>query len=165
MEQKVEKVSVPFVTLRNRTGEIEPANFYGGSRGKLEAGFCTVAFSPIWGLEDIAQSIPFYIPDEKIELVTIQEASLTELGQKIKSRPDKDQGNLVLYIHGYNIDFEKSCRRGALLKMRNLLFFCSETRLPRSRAVPPIEVIGLRRAWTSWADICPSTVNRSDSSS
>jgi hypothetical protein len=75
MEQKVEKVSVPFVTLRNRTGEIEPANFYGGSRGKLEAGFCTVAFSPIWGLEDIAQSIPFYIPDEKIELVTIQEAS------------------------------------------------------------------------------------------
>ncbi|MFC1832541.1 alpha/beta hydrolase [Thermodesulfobacteriota bacterium] len=115
MEQKVEEVSVPFVTLRNRTGEIEPANFYGGSRGKLEAGFCTVAFSPIWGLEDIAQSIPFYIPDEKIELVTIQEASLTELGQKIKSRPDQDQGNLILYIHGYNIDFEKSCRRGALL--------------------------------------------------
>lgn len=115
MVQKVEEVSVPFVTLRNRTGDIEPANFYGGSRGKLEAGFCTVAFSPIWGLEDIAQSIPFYIPDEKIELVDIQEASLKELGQKIKSRPDRDQGNLILYIHGYNIDFEKSCRRGALL--------------------------------------------------
>jgi esterase/lipase superfamily enzyme len=30
--------------------------------------------------------------------------------------PDKVQGNLVLYIHGYNIGFEKSCRRGALLK-------------------------------------------------
>lgn len=115
MVQKGEEVSVPFVTLRNRTGDIEPANFYGGSRGKLEAGFCTVAFSPIWGLEDIAQSIPFYIPDEKIKLVTIQEASLTELGQEIKSRSDKDQGNLILYIHGYNIDFEKSCRRGALL--------------------------------------------------
>ncbi len=116
MVQKGEEVSVPFVTLRNRSGDTEPANFYGGSRGKLEAGFCTVAFSPIWGLEDIAQSIPFYIPDEKIELVDIKETSLKELGQKIKSRPDRDQGNLILYIHGYNIGFEKSCRRGALLK-------------------------------------------------
>jgi esterase/lipase superfamily enzyme len=82
----------------------------------LEAGFCNVSFSPIWGLEDIAETVPFYIPDEKIDLVSIQEASLEELGGEIQSLPDKDHGNLLLYIHGYNIDFEKSCRRGALLK-------------------------------------------------
>lgn len=116
VERKGEEVSVPFVTLRNRTGDTEPSSYYGGSRGILEAGFCTVMFSPIWGLEDIAETIPFYIPDEKIELVDIEEASLEELGREIKSLPDKEHGNLVLYIHGYNIDFEKSCRRGALLK-------------------------------------------------
>lgn len=116
MERKTEEVSVPFVTLRNRTGQTEPPNYYGGSRGSLEAGFCTVSFSPIWGLDDIAETVPFYIPDEKIELVNIQEASLEELERAIKSLPDKNHGNLVLYIHGYNIGFEKSCRRGALLK-------------------------------------------------
>ncbi len=116
VKHKGEEVSVPFVTLRNRTGDTEPSSYYGGSRGILEAGFCTVMFSPIWGLEDIAETIPFYIPDEKIELVDIEEASLEKLGREIKSLPDKEHGNLVLYIHGYNIDFEKSCRRGALLK-------------------------------------------------
>lgn len=116
MERMIEEISVPFVTLRNRTGDSEPAKYYGGSRGQLEAGFCTVNFSPIWGLEDIAETIPFYIPDEKIEMVRIQEASLEDLGRSIKSLPARDHGNLVLYIHGYNIDFEKSCRRGALLQ-------------------------------------------------
>lgn len=116
MERMIEKVSVPFVTLRNRTGETEPARYYGGSRGQLEAGFCTVSFSPIWGLDEIAETVPFYIPDEKIEMVSIQEASLEDLGRTIKSLPDRGRGNLVLYIHGYNIDFEKSCRRGALLQ-------------------------------------------------
>ena len=66
VERKGEEVSVPFVTLRNRTGDTEPSSYYGGSRGTLEAGFCTVMFSPIWGLEDIAETVPFYIPDEKI---------------------------------------------------------------------------------------------------
>ena len=116
MEKMIEEVSVPFVTLRNRTGETGPANYYGGSRGQLEAGFCTVSFSPIWGLEDIAETVPFYIPDEKIEMVRIQEASLDFLERAIKALPHREHGNLVLYIHGYNIDFEKSCRRGALLQ-------------------------------------------------
>lgn len=116
MERKAEQVSVPFVTLRNKTGDPEPANYYGGSRGNLEAGVCTVSFSPLRGLEDIADTIPFYIPDEKIALERIEQASLTELERGIESLPGKDQGNLVLYIHGYNIDFDKSCRRGALLQ-------------------------------------------------
>ncbi len=128
MRPEPEEFSVPFVTLRNRTGDNEPSDYYGGSRGRLEAGFCTVSFSPLWGLEDIAGAVPFYIPDKKIELVAIQEVSLADLGREIALLPEKNQGNLVLYIHGYNIDFEKSCRRGALLqralglKERLLLF-------------------------------------------
>ncbi|MCG6929080.1 MAG: alpha/beta fold hydrolase [Desulfofustis sp.] len=128
MERMPEEVIVPFVTLRNRTGKMEPSDYYGGSRGSLETGFCTVNFYPIWGLEDIAESVPFYVPDERIELSGIKESSLTELEREIRSLADKDNGNLVLYIHGYNIDFEKSCRRGALLqralglKERLLLF-------------------------------------------
>ena len=116
MDRKAEEVTVPFVTLRDRTGDPEPSTFYGGSRGKLEVGFCTVSFQPIWGLEDIAETIPFYIPDEKIEVVRIHEASVAELESEIKQLSAAENGNLVVYIHGYNIDFEKSCRRGALLQ-------------------------------------------------
>ena len=116
MERKTERVSVPFVTLRNRTGDTTPANYYGGSRGSLEAGVCTVSFSPLRGLEDIAETVPFYIPDEKIEVASIKEASLTQLERGIESLPAKARANLVLYLHGYQLDSAKSCRRGALLQ-------------------------------------------------
>lgn len=79
-------------------------------------GMCNVKFTPIWGVEDLAESVPFYIPDEKIELTDIQEKTLAHLHQEIESFSQRDTGNLVLYIHGYNIDFEKSCQRSALFQ-------------------------------------------------
>lgn len=111
-----ESISVPFVTLRDKTGKVEPADYFGGSRGVMSAGTCRVSFSPIWGLEDIADSIPFYIPDEKVELAEIQETSMASLYEEATRFPAKDTGNLVIYIHGYNIDFAKGCRRSALFQ-------------------------------------------------
>lgn len=123
-----ENIIVPFVTLRNRTGSSELADYFGGSRGEINAGICRVSFSPLWGLEDLAESVPFYIPDEKIELTGIEEISLETQyrnGELISRQHSK---HLVLYFHGYNTDFEKSCRLSALfqrsldLKDRSLLF-------------------------------------------
>jgi esterase/lipase superfamily enzyme len=111
-----ESIAVSFVTLRDRTGKPDPADYFGGSRGSMTAGVCTVSFSPIWGLEDIADSAPFFIPDEKIELVEIQESSMASLYEEAARFPAGRNGNLVIYIHGYNIDFEKGCRRSALFQ-------------------------------------------------
>jgi len=108
--------SVPFVTLRNRTGSSSPAEYFGGERGEPTAGVCTVAFSPIRALEGIAEAAPFYLPDEKIELAAIRETPLEDLFSGVESFLHGDGGAVVVYIHGYKIDFETSCRRGAIFQ-------------------------------------------------
>ena len=116
MERQATNIAVPYVTLRDRTNSTVPSDYYGGSRGQLHASICTVSFSPIWGLDEMARSIPFYIPDEAIELTNLQEVELNKLYSEIDQFPQKNIGNIVIYIHGYNIDFEKSCRRSALFQ-------------------------------------------------
>jgi len=116
MEKHTATVPLSFVTIRNKTGSSIPADFFGGNRGKLLGGVATVTFSPIWGLEEIAQSAPFYIPDEKIELTSINETPLSDIFQQIENFSDQDYGNTVVYTHGYNIDFEKGCRRAAIFQ-------------------------------------------------
>jgi len=116
VKRQAETIPVTFVTLRNRTESSTPSEFFGGSRGKMQAGVCNVTISPIWGLDNLAESIPFYIPDEKIELTDIRETPTNELFEEIELLSQRDNANLVLYIHGYNIDFEKSCRRSAIFQ-------------------------------------------------
>jgi len=116
MSGSEESVSVPFVTLRNRTESSDPAEYFGGGRGEPRAGICTVAFSPIRGLEEIAEAVPFYIPDEKIEITGVSETPLEHLFSGVESFLEGDNGNVVIYIHGYKIDFEKSCRRSAVFQ-------------------------------------------------
>jgi esterase/lipase superfamily enzyme len=111
-----EHLSVPFVTLRNRTGSSSPEDYFGGTRGEPRAGFCTVAFSPIRGLGEIAEAVPFYIPDEQIELTEVRETPLKDLFSGVETFLDGDNGNVVIYIHGYKIDFEKSCERSAIFQ-------------------------------------------------
>lgn len=109
-------VPVSFVTVRNKTGSSEPSDYFGGNRGQMSAGVASVEFSPIWGLEDIAQSAPFYIPDTKIDLAHLKEIPFGTLVEETKRFSNQDNGNLVLYVHGYNIDFEKSCRRSGIFQ-------------------------------------------------
>lgn len=129
MEQKGAIIEVPYVTLRNRTDSTNLSEYFGGERGELSAGICTVSFSPIWGLNEISESVPFYIPDETIELSALKEIEMDYLFSAIDKFPKKDIGNIVIYIHGYNTDFEKSCRRSALfqraLGLNNRLLFFS----------------------------------------
>lgn len=104
---------IPFVTLRNKIAETAS---FGGQRGGLHAGTCTVSFSPIRVLEDLADSAPFYIPDERIEAGEINEFSVSELLDDIETAAKQEGGSTVVYIHGYNIDFDKGCRHSAVLQ-------------------------------------------------
>lgn len=114
--QQEKNISVDFVTLRNRTGASSPSQYFGGARGQLRAGACTVSFSPIWGLDDIAQSVPFYIPDEKIKLNEVKEIEMEQLFTEISTFSKQENSNFVIYIHGYNVDFARSCRRSAIFQ-------------------------------------------------
>lgn len=116
LTEKAEIVPVSYVTLRNKTGDSSPSDYYDGQRGPLQAGICNVSFAKIKGLEEIAESSPIYIPDEKIDLVDIRETGIENLFHEIEQHVQQDNRNLVLYIHGYNIDFEKSCRRSAIFQ-------------------------------------------------
>lgn len=107
------QTTIPFVTLRNRIAE---TGSFGGQRGILHAGTCGVSFSPIRVLEELADSAPFYIPDERIEIGEISECSASRLLDDIEAATREEGGSTVVYIHGYNIDFEKGCRHSAVLQ-------------------------------------------------
>lgn len=105
--------SIPYVTLRNRSAE---NGAFGGQRGRLHAGTCMASFSPIRVLEELADSAPFYIPDEKIEIVEINELSVSDLLNGLEASAKTEGGSTVVYIHGYNIDFTKGCRHSSILQ-------------------------------------------------
>ena len=111
--ETLKKAAVPFVTLRNK---LPGSGQFGGQRGTLHGGICSLSFSPIRVLEDLANAAPFYIPDQKIAIDGITELSIDQLLDTIESSAQTDGGNTVVYVHGYNIDFEKGCRHSAVLQ-------------------------------------------------
>ena len=109
----VMQIPVRFVTMRNRTDSADVADRFGGVRGRMRAGACTVVFSPIPALGEVAKAAPFYIPEGRFELTEIREMPVAQLLDEIAALPPGGSGNIVVYIHGYNIGFGKSCRRAA----------------------------------------------------
>lgn len=117
MESDAAKViaqSVPFLTLRNRTGEDDAANYFGGERSTLQAGYCNLSRTPINSLKFIAEKAPFYIPDEIVNLDAVQESSIEDLWQAMQSSAGGQPP--TLYMHGFYISFERGCKRASLLK-------------------------------------------------
>ncbi len=110
------QTTVWFITLRNKVEGESSNEFYGGMRGKLRSGCFRIDFSPIPGLKEISEAAPFYLPGERINLDRVEEKPEAKVLQEIKSFADSQQGNLVIYIHGYNIGFEKGCRQAAVFQ-------------------------------------------------
>lgn len=106
--------SVPFITLRNKTGGSSPGDYFGGERGVIHSGYCDITWTPIPLLEPIADRMPFYIPSGKMRLESIIEVSDTKFWRKPADKPVIDHP--LLYVHGYNIGFEKGCSRAALFQ-------------------------------------------------
>jgi len=106
--------TVPFLTLRNKTGSDSAADYFGGERGSLTAGYCELERTPLNSLKPIAEKAPFYIPDEIVGLDGITELSIEDLWLLLDSG-SRDQLP-VLYTHGFYISFERGCRRALILK-------------------------------------------------
>ena len=106
--------SVPFITLRNKTGSTATSDYFGGERGLIHTGYCDITWTPIPLLEPIADRMPFYIPSGKMTLESVVEVSDTDFWRKPADKPVIDHP--LLYVHGYNIGFEKGCSRAALFQ-------------------------------------------------
>ncbi len=106
--------AVPFITLRNKTGKKDAAKFYGGERSAVSMGYCHHSTISLNSLRPVAEKAPFYIPEDIVTLDSITETGSNDFWKNINRSPDARPS--TLYIHGFNIDFEKGCRRAALFQ-------------------------------------------------
>jgi len=110
------KESVLYYTLRNHTGEQTIDEYYGDLRDRPHTGLCDVHISPT-GYEEITSRLPFYVPDTNKELMTLKEFPEDKLWQAFEqAASDSTKNKVVLFVHGYNINFVKGCNRAALFQ-------------------------------------------------
>lgn len=109
-------VAVWYVTVRNKETQRSAGDIYGRLRGERYMGICSMTFTQIPALEGIVDSAPFYIPDERSELQQVDEFIQNHFWEQIEAFAHNNDGKIVFYIHGYNVGFEKSCRRAAILQ-------------------------------------------------
>lgn len=106
--------TVPFLTVRNKTGTDKAAEYFGGERSSLQAGICELLRTQYDSLKTIKENVPFYIPDEIVKLDAVVELSVEDFWRRFE-RTSNSQAP-VMYMHGFYISFDRGCRRAVLLK-------------------------------------------------
>jgi esterase/lipase superfamily enzyme len=89
---------VPFVSVRAIEQDREGHRFYGSERGETTAGNCTV---------DLGVR-------KKRQIIGLQQIGIDQILDALASSDD----GVVIYVHGYNVSFERSCRDAAMLQNR-----------------------------------------------
>jgi esterase/lipase superfamily enzyme len=105
---------IPFITLRNKTGSNEAADYFGDERSTVRAGHCNVIRTELTSLQSIAKNAPFYIPDSIVMLDSINEKPIGQLWRDLEGATAGRRP--VLYTHGYFIDFDRGCKRASLFR-------------------------------------------------
>lgn len=106
--------SVPYVTIRNRTGDSDPRRFYGDERGDLDAGYCEVSERRLSILTPVAEAVPFRVPEEILRVTDVRPVPVGDLVSALEE--SSGGGRPLLYTHGFYMDFDKGCRRAAVLQ-------------------------------------------------
>jgi esterase/lipase superfamily enzyme len=110
-------VDVLYVTDRRRGSGADDGSGYGGERGPVDYGRCSVTYSPIPVLEDLAQRLPFYVPEALQDVRPAPLADAAGLHDAVDRWLRGGEGRkLVLFVHGYSQDFERACRRAGALQ-------------------------------------------------
>jgi len=105
---------VPFITVRDKTGDNKASNFFGGERGVLRTGLCEMSHLSLTGLKPVADIAPFYIPEEIVSLDSIKLLPVKNFWSGLQK--NLNGRSPVLYTHGFLVSFERSCRRASLLQ-------------------------------------------------
>ena len=91
-------MTVPFVTVRAIEQNKKGLHYYGIERGEASVGYCTVALDA----------------RKNRQIIGLQQNTLDEVLDRFSGL----DGKVAIYIHGYNVAFEQSCRDAALLQER-----------------------------------------------
>ena len=106
--------TVPFLTLRNKTGSENVADFFGGKRDILRTGYCDVSRTRFQTLKSIADNVPFYFPEDILDIETIRQSSSEDFWRDLDKTANGQRP--TLYTHGFYISFDRGCRRAAEFK-------------------------------------------------
>jgi len=113
--------TVPFISLRDKTGSPVASDYFGNERGSVHTGYCDISWAPYPVLESLASNLPFYLPQGKMRLESVYEIDEDSFWRDPAEGAVEDHP--LLYVHGYNIGFEKGCSRAALFQ-ENLRLGC-----------------------------------------
>lgn len=105
---------VPYLTNRAATGDSDPSRHYGDDRGTMEAGFCGISEVRLDFLSGVAQAAPFHVPEEILRVDNLRPGPESEVFDRLAA--DVGDGRVLMYTHGFYIDFEKGCRRATVLQ-------------------------------------------------
>ena len=110
-------IDVPFLTVRDFDGSRGASAAFGDARSSLRAGLCAVEEEEPSVLTDIVQSGPTFLREQ---LLSVEEVKL-QSPDGLTARSSETQHGLALFVHGYFTDFDKGCRRAALLQRNAVL--------------------------------------------
>ncbi len=108
--------TVLYYTLRNHTGKQTVDDYYGDLRDSPHTGLCEVKIRPTV-YQNLTTRLPFYVPDTAEVVEAIKEFSERKFWQAFKQAAEESEANkVVLFVHGYNINFVKGCSRSAVFQ-------------------------------------------------
>ena len=105
--------TVPFLTVGDVGTPDGPSPYFGDARSTLRAGHCILSERDTRSLSSVLESGPTFIREQ---LLRIEEGDVRTPEAVLADLQSHNPDGLTLYVHGYFIDFEKGCRRAALLQ-------------------------------------------------
>lgn len=110
-------VGVFYATNRKRADGEPTAETYGGERGEPHFGRCEAEFTPIPFINQLASKMPFHLPSETNALRVVEQADPDAfLDQLASAAAGTSSGSVVVFVHGYNYGFARTCRMVAELQ-------------------------------------------------
>ena len=106
--------AIPIITNRNRRPGASVSRRFGGGRGDILHGRCSVSRTRIPGLQPLADTVSFHVPQSIDILEQVEEIETDTFWSALTTSADGKRP--TLYVHGYRVDFAKACRRAARLQ-------------------------------------------------
>ncbi len=109
--------SVFYLTNRRRQEDGATGGAYGEERGGRHFGRCEVEFVPIPVINSVAAKMPFYLPGESSKILSAERADARDFWDRLADAVERtSSGSVVVFVHGYNYDFKRTCRMAAALQ-------------------------------------------------
>lgn len=106
--------TIAVITNRLKQRRKPLASRFGGGRGALRHASCSVSRTRIPGLQPLADTVSFHVP-QSIDIVeTVEEFEPKTFWRGFAAAAGDKRP--TLYVHGYRVGFAKACRRAARLQ-------------------------------------------------